>query len=90
MERRTAIVATYYFIRQDDIDDTFELAHILAADTDEYVQMAVGSWVREAGKRDKSRLIDFAIEHKSVLSKKAMRYTTEKLTKEERQSIISS
>lgn len=28
-ERRTAIVATYFFIRQDDIDDTFKIAELL-------------------------------------------------------------
>lgn len=30
-ERRTAIVSTYYFIRQGDVADTFEIAEILDA-----------------------------------------------------------
>ncbi len=90
MERRTAIVATYYFIRQNDIDDTFEIAHILADDTDEYVQLAVGSWIREAGKKDKARLIDFLKGHKGLLSKRAMSYGLEKLSIEEKEYIKSS
>ena len=55
MERRTAIVATYYFIRQHDLDDTFRISEILAHDTDDLVQKAVGGWVREAGKQDPDR-----------------------------------
>jgi 3-methyladenine DNA glycosylase AlkD len=51
-ERRTAIVSTYFFIRQEDVNDTFGIAEILVNDTEEVVQKAVGSWVREAGKRD--------------------------------------
>ena len=90
MERRTAIVATYYFIRQNDIDDTFRIAHILADDSDEYVQLAIGSWIREAGKKDKARLIEFLKEHKELLSKRAMAYGIEKLSKEEKEYIKSS
>ena len=51
MERRTAIVSTYFFIRKNEIEDTFNIAEILINDSDEYVQKAVGSWIREAGKR---------------------------------------
>jgi len=46
MERRTAIVSTYYFIRKNELDDTFKIAEILASDSDEFVQKAVGSWIR--------------------------------------------
>ena len=59
-ERRTAIVSTYFFIRQNDLDDTFGIAEILVNDTEEVVQKAVGSWVREAGKRDPQRLLQIS------------------------------
>jgi len=87
MERRTAITATYYFIRQDDTKDTFEIAEILASDPEKFVQTAVGSWIREAGKKDKSKLIGFLKRHNSELSKIAIRYATEKLSTEEREYI---
>ena len=50
--RRTSVVATWYFIRDGDLDDTFGLADLLAHDPEEVVQAAVGGFVREAGKRD--------------------------------------
>lgn len=58
-ERRTALVATYAFIKRGEVADTFEIAETLAEDTDAYVQKAIGSWVREAGKRDEPALLSF-------------------------------
>lgn len=48
-ERRTAIVSTHFFIRQNDVDDTFIIAEILLHDKHDLINKAVGSWVREAG-----------------------------------------
>lgn len=58
-ERRTAIVSTYFFIRQNDLSDTFKIAEILINDEHDLIQKAAGSWIREAGKRDKLVLIEF-------------------------------
>ncbi|MDJ1007829.1 MAG: DNA alkylation repair protein [Paracoccaceae bacterium] len=57
--RRTAIVATYAFLKRGQTDDTFRLADILAEDPHPYVQKALGSWLREAGKRDPEALSVF-------------------------------
>lgn len=78
-ERRTAIVATYYFIRQDDLIDTFAIAEILVNDVEDLVQKAVGSWVREAGKRDISRLQDFLDRHAGTMPRTTLRYAIEHL-----------
>jgi 3-methyladenine DNA glycosylase AlkD len=78
-ERRTAIVSTYYFIRQGDIDDTFRIAESLADDEHELVQKAVGSWVREAGKRDQKRLLRFLDTHSGSMPRTILRYAVEKL-----------
>ena len=72
-ERRTAIVATHAFIRQGELDETFRIAELLAGDAHSYVQMAVASWVREAGKRDQPKLVEFLTRHVDVLSAKTMR-----------------
>lgn len=78
MERRTAIVSTYYFIRKNDLIDTFSIAEILVNDTDEYVQKAVGSWIREAGKRDESRLKEFLNKYAPTMPRVTLRYAIEK------------
>ena len=79
MERRTAITATYFFIRHDDLDDTFGIAEILADDEDELVQKAVGGWIREAGKRDEPRLLAFLEDQAATMPRTALRYAVEKL-----------
>lgn len=40
-ERRTAIVSTYYFIREGETDDTFAIAEILVDDDHDLIQKAV-------------------------------------------------
>lgn len=90
MERRTAIVSTYYFIRQNDIQDTFKIAEILLQDEDEYVQMAVGSWIREAGKKDLTYLIKFLDKYASTMNRKCLRYAVEKLDNTSKQKYLSA
>ena len=79
MERRTAIVATYYFIRQNDIEDTFKVAELLVTDKDDLVQKAVGGWLREAGKRDSKKLLSFLNTHAAKMPRTMLTYAIEKL-----------
>jgi DNA alkylation repair enzyme len=78
-ERRTAIVATWFFIRRGDTADTFRIGATLAHDPVELVQKAVGGWVREAGKRDPAALRAFLDEHAATMPRTALRYATEQL-----------
>ena len=41
--RSTAIVATAFFIHQEDLEDTFAIGEMLIYDNNEYVQKAVGT-----------------------------------------------
>lgn len=82
MARRTAIVSTYYFIRKNEIEDTFNIAEILVYDTDDYVQKAVGSWIREAGKQNEEKLKNFLNKHAARMPRITLRYATEKLDKQ--------
>jgi 3-methyladenine DNA glycosylase AlkD len=79
MERRTAIVSTYYFIRKNEIEDTFKIAEILVHDSEHFVQTAVGSWVREAGKRDEEKLRNFLDKYAVDMPRIMLRYAIEKL-----------
>lgn len=80
-ERRTAIVSTYFFIRQNDINDTFKIAKLLVKDKHEMIHSAVGSWIREAGKRDQQKLLDFLDTYSAVMPRTMLRYAVEKLDK---------
>lgn len=82
--RRTAITATWYFIKSGDVSDTFALADLLADDPDEYVQKAVGGWVREAGKHDLDGLRAFLDRHAATMPRTALRYAVEHLDPDER------
>jgi 3-methyladenine DNA glycosylase AlkD len=84
-ERRTAIVSTWYFIRQNDINDTFKIAEILVHDKEDLIHKAVGSWVREAGKRDKQMLVNFLNRHAATMPRVMLRYAIEKMDKKEKE-----
>jgi 3-methyladenine DNA glycosylase AlkD len=83
-ERRTAIVSTYFFIRQNEVEDTFKIAALLVNDQHELVQTAVGSWIREAGKRDKTQLIAFLNKHAASMPRTMLRYAVEKLNPQQK------
>ena len=83
-ERRTAIVSTYFFIRQGDLDDTFKIAEILVNDPEDLIQKAVGGWLREAGKKDPQKLLSFLDLYAATMPRTALRYAIEHLNQEQR------
>jgi 3-methyladenine DNA glycosylase AlkD len=83
-ERRTAIVSTGLFIRQGEVDDTFRIAELLAADNHDLVQKATGWMLREAGKRDRQRLLGFLDHHAASLPRILLRYAIEHLDQQQR------
>ena len=87
-ERRTAIVSTYYFIRAGEVEDTFSIAEILVNDKHELVQKAVGSWIREAGKKDEKRLVQFLTKHSRTMPRIILRYAVEKLPPAQRAKLL--
>ena len=83
-ERRTAIVATYYFIRQGDVDDTFALAEALLHDDEDLIHKAVGGGLRWAGDSDPQRLLAFLDKHAAVMPRVMLRYAVEHLSAAQR------
>ena len=86
---RTAIIATYYFIRQSDLEDTFKLAAVLVHDPHDLVQKAVGGWVREAGKKDLQKLLGFLDKYAATMPRTILRYAIEHLEKEQREHYLN-
>ena len=53
-KKRISIIATFRFIKNKQLDDTFKIAKLLLNDQHDLIQKAVGWMLREAGKRDKA------------------------------------
>jgi 3-methyladenine DNA glycosylase AlkD len=83
-ERRTAIVATAYFIKQGDLDDTYKLAEILLYDDQHLIQTQVGGWIRAAGAQDRPRLLRFLDQYAATMPRTALRFAIEHLDKDQR------
>jgi 3-methyladenine DNA glycosylase AlkD len=83
-ERRIAMFSTMYFVRQGDVEDTFRLAEILVDDDHDLVRKVTGGMLREAGKRDRPRLLDFLDRHSATMPRIALRYAIEHLDVETR------
>lgn len=88
-ERRTAIVSTFYFIRQGEIDDTFKIAEILLNDQEDLIHKAAGGWIREAGKRDPKRLLAFLNAYAATMPRTMLRYAIEHLSRKQRDYYLS-
>jgi 3-methyladenine DNA glycosylase AlkD len=83
-ERRTAILATLWFVRRGDLDDTFRISEVLVDDGHDLVQKAVGGSLREAGKHDRGRLLAFLDAHAATMPRTALRYAIEHLDQDQR------
>jgi hypothetical protein len=81
MERRTAILATFAFIRRGELDDAYRIAETLVDDPEDTVHKAVGWMLREAGKRDGTRQAAFLEQHAATMPRVMLRYAIEKLDK---------
>jgi 3-methyladenine DNA glycosylase AlkD len=81
MERRTAILATFAFIRRGELDDTYRIAEALIDDPEDTIHKAVGWMLREAGKRDPDRQATFLERHAATMPRVMLRYAIEKLDK---------
>jgi len=80
-ERRTSIVATYYFIRNGEVSDTFKIAEILVHDKHDLINKATGSWLRTAGIKDPERLMEFLDQYAATMPRVTLRYALEHQSK---------
>ncbi|SDU57776.1 DNA alkylation repair protein [Jiangella alkaliphila] len=84
-ERRTAITATAYFIRQGEVGDTLAIAELLLDDPEDLVHKATGGWLRAAGDKDRDRLLAFLGRHAPAMPRVMLRYAVEHLEPEQRE-----
>ncbi|MAG17906.1 MAG: DNA alkylation repair protein [Candidatus Diapherotrites archaeon] len=83
-ERRISVISTFAFIDGNDLEDTFKLSELLLHDKHDLIHKAVGWALREAGKKDKQKLVKFLKKHKSEMPRTMLRYSIEKFSENER------
>lgn len=88
LERRTAITAAFWIIRAGDLDDPLTLAEILHDDESESVTRPVGTALREVGKIDQDRLLDFLDRHHQQMPRAALRLATDHLPEDLRSHFL--
>ena len=87
-ERRIAIIATAYFIKNKDYKDTLRISKILINDKEDLIHKAVGWMLREIGKRDLNEEVTFLNRHYKNMPRTMLRYAIEKFSKTERDKYL--
>lgn len=87
-DRRIAIMATQYFIRQGSYDETLRLADLLRHDHEDLIHKAVGWMLREVGQRDQALEETFLAPRYATMPRTMLRYAIEKFPPARRQAYL--
>ncbi len=87
-DRRIAIIATLWFIRQGKIADSLKLAEFLLDDEEDLIHKACGWVLREVGKKDIRQLKLFLKRHYSEMPRTMLRYAIERFEETERRRYL--
>ena len=79
-ERRIATLATFYFIKNNQFEDSIKIAGILLRDKEDLIHKAVGWMLREIGKRNIDCAELFLQKHCTVMPRTMLRYAIERYT----------
>ncbi len=87
--QRVAVLATAYFIKQGNFDQTLSLAELLLDHPHDLIHKAVGWMLREVGNRDHNRELEFLKKYHHRMPRTMLRYAIEKFEPEMRKQILS-
>ena len=87
-ERRIAVLATFYFIKNNQFEDSLKIAEILLPDKEDLIHKAVGWMLREVGKRDSKIAETFLRKHCRIMPRTMLRYAIERFTPSKRRMYL--
>lgn len=87
-ERRIAVLASFWFIRDGQYADSLCLAEQLLHDPEDLIHKAVGWMLREIGNRDKAAEVAFLEKHGRDMPRTMLRYAIEKFSESERRKYL--
>lgn len=83
-ERRTAILATFAFIKRGEFEDTLKIARTLLKDDENLSHKAVGWMLRSVGDKDRAVLSDFLHQHAAKMPRAMLSNAIEKFAPAEK------
>ena len=87
-ERRIAILATFYFIKNNRFAETLEISKQLLEDKEDLIHKAVGWMLREVWKRDNNAAEDFIKKHYNEMPRTTLRYAIERMEEGKRKNYL--
>jgi 3-methyladenine DNA glycosylase AlkD len=87
-KNRIAVVATWHFIRKNDLKDILQLSEILLHHPHDLMHKAIGWMLREAWKRDPLAIEEFLDEQAAVMPRTMLRYAIEKMDEKKRKNYL--
>jgi 3-methyladenine DNA glycosylase AlkD len=87
-ERRIAVLATFYFIKNNQFDDSLKIAGILLQDKEDLIHKAAGWMLREIGKRDTDSAEAFLQKYCRTMPRTMLRYAIERFSPAKRKMYL--
>lgn len=88
-ERRIAVLATFYYIKNNDFSETLLIAKILLKDQHDLIHKAVGWMLREVGNRNLAIEEKFLKKHYKSMPRTMLRYAIEKFEEGKRRKYLN-